>query len=812
MTRAVFALLAVLALLWAPEQVLAQTQRLGVLPGTVLKLGAKGTAGSARVAPCYCLDQTLPTPKLGSRLHQLSRDNRTVFVKIGTEERVPWQAAVASGQVEVKYSNHPETGLGLEVINNTNQPIEIHFEKSTLFSDDARRGVEGIDLEALKHGPEAQKRIWEAMFAARLDPTLRAAGRATSFDDLEKMARKSGDIQITDKYLSPGLISLARTGRTRADTLVLMRASEGVDGLRLYRVSNGMSALAARGVEAAVRMAGELPDAALYRGVKNALPELVTFHKEDEVTFALTRTDVDVLWRVVGGRVEQVERGPKAIFRLLSRLRTPADFERLGRERTGVLTFYREGADLFVLTGGELQDIELHRVRGDQIERVSQGPDALARVVARYTSPAELDHVDGLPRELLSFFRDRADTLVLLRVEGEVELRRVRGDTVETIQKEEDAITYLDNVVQKLAESKDGDPNAPVLLHIPSAAAAGWGGGNLPPGKSPPGASGWPEPEGFSFHFGKKSVPLSRAQLVAFLKGEDIDPNLDKTLKDAIGNKKDVVIMQDAFARGAHLSRDDSREPFYHWSRVHLDPGRVTLELQRRYPDKRFYLDDPDAPGMLDATLSRVATLYKVGGPKDVAMIYDPSMSFQDFGVYQTVQPFLDVFHLPQHPISLADAVNGKPGAVPESNLVVLSGHKDGRFRTYVDRLSRSGVFKDKVVALFSCYEQDEEGFNSRLLARESGAKAVLYFTVRIDNEAAVRVLQSLSEQIDAVGKANPAEKPDLKILLDEAIDTVLKDPGLPEADKEKVRQMRKAVIQVSDARQVDPLSGPRVG
>jgi hypothetical protein len=127
--------------------------------------------------------------------------------------------------------------------------------------------------------------------------------------------------------------------------------------------------------------------------------------------------------------------------------------------------------------------------------------------------------------------------------------------------------------------------------------------------------------------------------------------------------------------------------------------------------------------------------------------------------------------------------------------LLVLTGHKDQRFRAYVRGLSDRGLFRDKVVALFSCYEQGEEAFNSRLLAQKGGAKAILFFDVPLESTAATIILQGMDARLAGW---RPADKLDLQQLLSETVEAALRDATLTGQIRNEIRQMRKGVVQVS--------------
>ncbi len=618
----------------------AATQRLGVAPGTSLNLTKAGTPRSSGFVQAYCLDERLPAPASGSVVHQLAKGD--AFVRIGSD-RFPLSQAIADGKITLVSSSTAVSPFGLKIANNTQGSVEIQFRSATVFSDDPRRTVDGIDFSAITAQPEdvpleeMQNRIWEAMFTARKESTIKAAGEARFFEELVETS--TDNVQIADRRFadrrSRGLVSFVKLGPREANTLALLKTGRDTTDYELHLISEGKSAIVARGDEAILRM------------------------------------------------------------------------------------------------------------------------------VTYFSTPAEFADRDRRPSELLTFVRDGDGTLVWMRTGfGQVKLVRVTDRRVATIKEGVAALDHRDEMRQRISVEKSCETG--VFLHLPPLAS---GSQEVP------------------FRFGETVVKFDHGQLMKFLQGDEVSRELDERLREVVEGPP-IILMQ-----------DDLADQILHW-RGYQNPVRVALELQRRYPQARVFLDDPDNPAQV---LQRVATVKNVEGPKDVVIIHDPTKAVQDFDVFSTIEAFLRHAPLKPYPIPYANAAESRD--IPESNLVILAGHKDNTFRTYVSRLSRSGIFKDKVVALFSCYERAEEAFNSRLITREGGAKAVLYFTTRIDAEAVAEILQRLSDQLDSLTTNEAGEKTDLKKLLDECIGEVLNDPNVEKRIKDEIRKMNNALFQVSHAR-----------
>src|SRR5262249_12912047 len=149
-----------------------------------------------------------------------------------------------------------------------------------------------------------------------------------------------------------------------------------------------------------------------------------------------------------------------------------------------------------------------------------------------------------------------------------------------------------------------------------------------------------------------------------------------------------------------------------------------------------------------------------VKGAKDVALISNKkSFAVTDHNVVELVRATLLKAGVNVYKDLPTDEIPARLH-VAETNLVVLTGHKADNFRTYIERLTDAGALRDKVVAVFSCYERGDEAFNSRVLAHGAGAKAVLFYTERINAEAVADVLKQFAKEL-----ANNPQGVDLKVL-----------------------------------------------
>jgi hypothetical protein len=149
---------------------------------------------------------------------------------------------------------------------------------------------------------------------------------------------------------------------------------------------------------------------------------------------------------------------------------------------------------------------------------------------------------------------------------------------------------------------------------------------------------------------------------------------------------------------------------------------------------------------------------------------------------------------------------------IRSANLVVLTAHKDEAFRTYVRALGLAGAYRNRVIAILSCYDASDEAFNSKVLA-ESGAKAIIYVRAKIREAGTVsRVLIELDKELDD-GLIGIHPLP-LKQLLRRCVEKARREAGdeLNENQKQDLELIENAVIQVSDLRPAIPPRARQTG
>jgi hypothetical protein len=205
------------------------------------------------------------------------------------------------------------------------------------------------------------------------------------------------------------------------------------------------------------------------------------------------------------------------------------------------------------------------------------------------------------------------------------------------------------------------------------------------------------------------------------------------------------------------------------------------------------FLDDDTSK-----SLARAETIADVKSTKDLALVSDTlSFAVKDHGIVATVEDRLQEAGVAVYrKISQEQAERGI--RVDEPNILVLTGHKDEAFREYVAALHDSGVLRDRVILILSCYAKGDEDFNSAVLSSDKAPKAMVFFPDELDASAVVDFLSVLAEKVKEQSKKSPAK---LRAIWDETIDGILADPETPKRLQPEIEKLRKAVMQVSESK-----------
>ncbi len=135
------------------------------------------------------------------------------------------------------------------------------------------------------------------------------------------------------------------------------------------------------------------------------------------------------------------------------------------------------------------------------------------------------------------------------------------------------------------------------------------------------------------------------------------------------------------------------------------------------------------------------------------------------------------------------DIINEKE--IKQSNVLILSGHKNENFELYLKKLAEKGLLQNKVVAIFSCYEQGTTHLNSYLI-QVGGARQIIFFPTKIDVNATKAVF---SELVDMLNSEIPSGGITLEKAINLSIDrAIIKYPDL----KNELEEIRSHIPQIA--------------
>jgi hypothetical protein len=131
-------------------------------------------------------------------------------------------------------------------------------------------------------------------------------------------------------------------------------------------------------------------------------------------------------------------------------------------------------------------------------------------------------------------------------------------------------------------------------------------------------------------------------------------------------------------------------------------------------------------------------------------------------------------------------------GIVKAGNIIIVTGHKDVAFRSFLADLAVRGALKGKAVALLSCAAAGDREF-SRFLLNEGGATCIMRINDEVDSAAAREVLIKVADQ----AKSLPSEGKFLDELMEDAAEAAAQDAA-GESFQEKIRMILDHSLQVS--------------
>lgn len=281
-----------------------------------------------------------------------------------------------------------------------------------------------------------------------------------------------------------------------------------------------------------------------------------------------------------------------------------------------------------------------------------------------------------------------------------------------------------------------------------------------------------------AIQIGEISTMVQTAQLNSFLAGADPPPSLRKAI-DSIPDGTNIVVWRDPVLRTLGIQSQQKSSTLVR--RLHDSFGsRINC-----------YLDD-----YTDIVKERVLSIEDVRKPSDLVLLSDKrSFEIEDYGVVERVEDTFVENGIAVYRDMSQDRINSELSLL-SPNVIVLTGHKDEQLRSYIDALVATGVVEGRIVALFSCYAEGDEAFNSALLRSDRAPKAIVYIQDILDPAAVEAVLVSLSNELGE----EDMEPAKLRRLLDRSIEKALSDPDTIDDFRPEIEKLKRAIIQVSDA------------
>jgi hypothetical protein len=413
----------------------------------------------------------------------------------------------------------------------------------------------------------------------------------------------------------------------------------------------------------------------------------------------------------------------------------------------GVLAWSRDAGAMRVLTRQPDDTLASWSLENGQIKQTARGNAALEDLQSfERASLAKRSDERVKFMQVRAFELDGQDSVSVQLGKSETDVPLSEFETL--ISGESDPTPQLDSLFPAI---KDGEPAPTIIIYrgalTNGIARTGGGGGR---GK-PPGFGTWLSEE-----------------------PEDPDEYWRKVVQSGGGGGHAGFTKAQMLAL---MPVDTDRSEILHAygeSTAHVPPVELLGALRDKYPGYRFLLDDnPDVARENALKPILVASTGDVGA-------YIPEKSFRvtDYNVIKGARSTLQTAG-----VTVEDSMK----KLNQQNIIVLSGHKDQAFVDYVDAHIKQGNLKDKLVVLFSCYQQGDAHLAHRIID-EGGAREVIFFDDTISASGVQAVLKQLAANLQ-LQHGTENGKPMLEVL-DQSMKAAIDDPDTPEAVAREVKTL----------------------
>lgn len=264
--------------------------------------------------------------------------------------------------------------------------------------------------------------------------------------------------------------------------------------------------------------------------------------------------------------------------------------------------------------------------------------------------------------------------------------------------------------------------------------------------------------------FGTKKVKVSLAELDRLINGSPEVPCFDRLFPSHGRSKQKVIIYRGDFSERRYIDK------YYKNRETPEIQSQLLLALRNRYPNYEFYLDDE-----MDLAKSNIENLPKIYTSEDIgAYIIKMCFEVKDYNVLNNIKDILE-----EAGIQVEESLV----VIERPNILIISGHKDEQYKSYLTNLGNRGALNGKCVISFSCYDSGDETFNSNLI-KKYGAKEIIFFPAEIHPSAVEDVIIGIS----TILQNNRVINLELIELLNRSIEQIRTNNSIKNDDLEKLK------------------------
>ena len=438
---------------------------------------------------------------------------------------------------------------------------------------------------------------------------------------------------------------------------------------------------------------------------------------------------------------------------------------------------------------------------GDVYEQWSspQERDVVSRIAASDKSVEQAGATVGKMNDVnvITYEKDADKVHAIVEAPDGIELVSLVGPDKVVRHKGDAAIDQMDAVTRRLVEKNSSDVQA--FAHLGSF-KKGEGGSAV-------------------IQVGGESREITRDELDRFISRQGDSEVLDALFGSSGGSvPRDVIFYRSAFQRGSDTDRQiaaaggggnkggatddtvlmagdpdpkrggevDARQSGKGGSgngsglnREIMSPLTLVVALSKRYKNRRFFLDDE-----MEKARENLASLPAVKGSNDIAAYLTTGDEFkvEDRGAVKDIERQLKWMGV---------QIRYDTQTFEQGNVMVISGHKDEALVDYLEAHRKAGNFKDKIVVLFSCYQNRDESLNHKII-KEGGARGVLFYSEKINPIAVRETMIELGKLLNI----QDFSEQQMSELLDRSVQNA--KSRAPGALKREIEKMGNGVLQLS--------------